>query len=41
MICYKVATVGSLEGHYDIPLAIKIYLSLHLGEFFIACDLGI
>lgn len=41
MICYKAATAGSLEGHYNIPLAVKIHLSLCLGEFFIACDIGI
>lgn len=33
MICYKVATVGSLEGHCNIPLAVKIHLSSGLGKF--------
>lgn len=41
MICYKVAIVGSLGRHSKVPLPAKIHLSLHLGDFFIECDLGI
>lgn len=33
MICYKVTTVGSLEGHCNIPLAVKIHPFLGLGKF--------
>ena len=40
MICYKVATVGSLEGHCNFLLAVKTHLFLCLGKS-MECDVGI